>query len=122
MSSYHGHPTSTGGRTYLLTASPIKQTFQNLSYEQQEDLRTIPYSHGELDQTKDSWDEERDVAAELPPIKPNRKKGGRDIEMSGVGNLTETNLSVHNLRLSNVNPFISNFTSPIGEYRCFVVT
>lgn len=115
MSSYQGHPTSTGGRTYLLTSSPVKQTFQNLSYEQQEDLRTIPYLHEEVNKTKDSWDDEgRDVAAELPPIKPNRKKGGgRDIEMSGVGSLTETNLSVHNLRYSNVNPMISNFTSPI---------
>jgi hypothetical protein len=106
----------------LLTSSPVKQTFQNLSYEQQEDLRTIPYIHEELNKTKDSWDEEgRDVAASLPPIKPNRKKGGRDIEMAGVGNLTETNLSVHNLRFSNINPMISNFTSPIGEFHCFVV-
>jgi len=79
-------------------------------------MRTIPYLHKDLNRTKDSWDEEgRDVAAELPPIKPNRKKGSRDIEMTGVGSLTETNLSEHNLRFSNVNPLISNFTSPIGE-------
>ena len=82
-------------------------------------MKTIPYVHGEY-QTKDSWEgEERDIAAELPPIKPNRKKGGRDIEMAGVGSLTETNLSVHNLISSNVNPIISNFTSPIGEFRCY---
>ena len=77
-----------------------------------------------MNKTNDSWDEEgRDVAAELPPIKPNRKKGGQDIdiEMAGVGSLTETNLSVHNLRFSNVNPIISNFRSPIGEFHCLVV-
>jgi hypothetical protein len=113
-SNHHGQPISTSGGTYLLTSSPIKQTFDNPSYEQQENSRTVPYRHEELNRTNLSWHEERDVAAELPAIKPNRKKGDLDIEMSsGVSSLTEANLSVHNFRTLNVNPMISNFTSPI---------
>ncbi|KAF8963629.1 hypothetical protein BDZ97DRAFT_1904814 [Flammula alnicola] len=97
VSTYAGRPVSTTGGTYLLTSSPIKQNFSI--------------------HNKDSWDDEgRDIPAALPPFKPNRKRG-HDIELAGMDrteSLTETNLSVHNLRQSNVNPMISNFTSPIN--------
>ncbi|KAF9486076.1 hypothetical protein BDN70DRAFT_870591 [Pholiota conissans] len=116
VSSYGGRPISTSGGTYLLTSSPVKQTFDLQSFEGGVDDQVvgIPYRSD-----KNHWehDESRDIPAALPPIQPNRKKPARDhIEMSGLErmeSLTETNLSVHNLRQSNVNPMISNFKSPI---------
>jgi len=52
----------------------------------------------------------------LPPLRPNRRKGD-DIEL-GSERLTEHNLTKHNVRVSNVNPMVSNYTSPIdiGSY------
>lgn len=107
--SIHRQTSSYGG-TYLLTASPIKKPYDLQSMDDIND--TIPYQPA-----KDTWDEDesRDIPAELPPMIPNRRKPGRDIEMTRVESLTETNLSVHNFRESNVNPMISNFTSPIGK-------
>ncbi|KAF9443994.1 hypothetical protein P691DRAFT_808025 [Macrolepiota fuliginosa MF-IS2] len=58
-------------------------------------------------------DEERDVAAPLPPMRPNRRRG-TEVELGGIESLTETNLSVHNLRMSNLNPLVHGFTSPIN--------
>ncbi|KJA28832.1 hypothetical protein HYPSUDRAFT_128746 [Hypholoma sublateritium FD-334 SS-4] len=107
--SIHRQTSSYGG-TYLLTASPIKKPYDLQSMDDIND--TIPYQAA-----KDTWDEDesRDIPAELPPMVPNRRKLGRDIEMARVESLTETNLSMHNFRESNVNPMISNFTSPIGK-------
>ncbi|KAF8161372.1 hypothetical protein B0H34DRAFT_700676 [Crassisporium funariophilum] len=111
MSAFKNAPSSAGG-TYLLTSSPVKQAFSLHSYDG-DDIAGRPY-HPDMHPDKGAWDdEERDVPAALPPIKPNRKRGGRDVEHGGVEGLTENNLSVHNLRLSNVNPVIHNFTSPI---------
>lgn len=39
-----------------------------------------------------------------------------DVELGGFEALTEMNLSVHNLRMSNVNPLVHGFTSPISMY------
>lgn len=82
--------------TYLLTSSPVRK---NIDLE----LQDVPYDgrHPPLWQ-----EEERVLPADLPP--PTKGKKGKKVE------LTEGNLSVHNVRMSNVNPMISNFTSPIG--------
>ncbi|KAF9562954.1 hypothetical protein CPC08DRAFT_816822 [Agrocybe pediades] len=103
---------NTTGNTYLLTSSPIKQTY---SLDGHDDVGSVVYP--DINLTRNVWDndEERDVAAALPPIKPVRKKvisPGRDSD-SGSASLTESNLSIHNTRISNVNPMIANFRSPI---------
>jgi hypothetical protein len=111
MSSYHNRPPSSTGGTYLLTSSPVKQTFSLDGHV--EEMLGIPY------RSEPAWDEEeeRDIPAALTPIKPMRKKmQNRDIEMNAVESLTESNLSSHNIRLSNVNPMIHNFRSPIDLY------
>ena len=72
--------------TYLLTSSPVKH---NVDLE----LQDMPYD----DSHPPQWqEEERVLPVDLPPLP-------KEVE------LTEGNLSVH-----NVNPMISNFTSPIG--------
>jgi hypothetical protein len=38
------------------------------------------------------------------------------VELGGFDNLTEVNLTVHNMNVLNVNPLLHNFTSPISEY------
>lgn len=61
-------------------------------------------------------DEERDVPAPLPMFRPNRRRG-LDVELGGLDTLTEVNLTAHNMNVSNVsnvNPLLHNFTSPIG--------
>ncbi|KAF8171882.1 hypothetical protein BJ912DRAFT_109745 [Pholiota molesta] len=114
-SSYGGPISTNGGGTYLLTSSPVKQNFdlQSLDGGIDDPAMGIPYRSDK----NNKWeDERRDIPSALPPITPNRKKTGRDIEMGSlerIESLTETNLSVHNLRQSNVNPMISNFKSPI---------
>ena len=60
-----------------------------------------------------NWTEEGSEA--LPPLRPNRRKG-EDIE-SGSQKLTEYNLSKHN-NVAKVNPMVSNYTSPIGQFLC----
>lgn len=63
------------------------------------------------------WVDDVKSADVLPPsnLRPNRRRGD-DVELGGVGpiGLTETNLTMHNLHYRNVNPMVSNFTSPIG--------
>ena len=110
-------PESAAGGTYLLTSSPVKAGFDMQSYDGHTDdgLRmggSSSQNHGDK-----LWDrdEARDVPAALPAMKPNRKRG-KDVELGGMEALTETNLSIHNLRLSNVNPMLHNFTSPIGAF------
>lgn len=103
-------PVSSYGGTYLLTSSPVKKNFELQS------LEDIPET-SRYRTSVENWDDEsRDIPAALPQMIPNRKK--IDIEMAElerIESLTETNLSVHNLRGSSVNPMISNFTSPIGR-------
>jgi hypothetical protein len=51
------------------------------------------------------------------PIRPNRRyEPPVDLEHGGVGalGLTEVNVTSHNSRMSKVNPFVHNFTSPIN--------
>ncbi|KAH9485623.1 hypothetical protein JR316_0002533 [Psilocybe cubensis] len=115
MDSLHRQPTtfqnnqvSTGG-TYLLTSSPVKQTLSLDGHHDQSNDIAFHIGHN----TWDNFDEERDIPAALPAMKPLRKKQGHDIEMSTVDTLSESNLSAHNLRVSGVNPMISNFRSPI---------
>ena len=112
------HRGSTIGGTYLLTSSPVKQNFDLHSFDGLDAA-----SHGtthRLDRVDFEDEETKDVAAALPSLKPNRKKA-QDIEMSRMDSLTESNLSVHNLRGTNINPMISNFKSPIGEYTVHIV-
>lgn len=119
MSSYQNRPASSTGGTYLLTNSPIKHTYSLDGHV--EEMVGIPY-RTEVPTEANAWDEEeeRDVPAALPQatFKPVRKKQqNRDIEMSTTSDsLTESNLSVHNMRMSNVNPMIHNFKSPIDLY------
>jgi hypothetical protein len=62
---------------------------------------------------KQDWTEQErnipDTHFELPPLRPNRKQ---DVE-SEIDRLTEFNLSQCNVRIGNINPMVSNFTSPI---------
>ncbi|TFK44987.1 hypothetical protein BDQ12DRAFT_642091 [Crucibulum laeve] len=97
------------GGTYLLTSSPMKNNFDLHSFEGHEDL-----SQGDGSPSMDKWTdgELRDTPTALPPIRPNRRRG-HGIELGGIEGLTESNLSMHNMRLSNVNPMVHNFTSPI---------
>ncbi|TEB37614.1 hypothetical protein FA13DRAFT_1726725 [Coprinellus micaceus] len=98
---------------------------QAMEYNYQNHPQTANYDLGGVDGTsQDSriypptddkkWDEDLKGAEALPPLRPNRRRG-EDVEMGGVGSvgLTETNLSMHNLHYRNVNPMVSNFTSPI---------
>ncbi|KAF5375536.1 hypothetical protein D9615_009191 [Tricholomella constricta] len=96
--------------TYLLS-SPVKRSFQELEDRDEptdEQMRQIPPS---MSVDKYWAEEERDALPNLPPIRPNRRKGA-DIELGGV-DMTEENLSKHDLRESNVNHMVHNFTSPI---------
>ncbi|KIJ95105.1 hypothetical protein K443DRAFT_639687 [Laccaria amethystina LaAM-08-1] len=115
LSTYKSAPleSAAGGR-YLLTSSPVKTGFDLQSYDGHTD-DGLQIGGSSLQNHGDNpWDrdEARDVPAALPVMKPNRKRG-RDVELGGIEALTETNLSNHNLRLSNVNPMLQNFTSPI---------
>ncbi|KAF8058703.1 hypothetical protein FPV67DRAFT_1720777 [Lyophyllum atratum] len=100
--------------TYLLTSSPVKQSIhlEAESHDGHYDdlvMRSIPPT-GSMDKY---WgEEERDVLPNLPPIRPNRRKG-QDVELGGIDQMTEDNLSRHNLKPSNVNHMVHNFTSPI---------
>ena len=61
--------------------------------------------------TRDSTEEGPEV---LPPLRPNRRRGD-DVEL-GTQRLTEYNLFKHNDRVSKVNPMVSNYISPIGQF------
>lgn len=110
-------PESAAGGTYLLTSSPVKTGFEMQSYDGHTDDGLRMGSSSFQNHGDNLWDrdEARDVPAALPAMKPNRKRG-KDVELGGIEALTETNLSMHNLRLSNVNPMLQNFTSPIGAF------
>lgn len=63
-----------------------------------------------------NWSEEESEA--FPPLRPNRRKGD-DVEL-GSQRLTEFNLSKHNTsRISKINPMVTNYTSPIGQFLSF---
>ncbi|KAG5653786.1 hypothetical protein H0H81_010456 [Sphagnurus paluster] len=110
--------------TYLLTSSPPKQhlPLDRESHDGHFDDATMIQRPLSIAKSIDKhWvDEERDVLPSLPPIRPNRRKG-HDIELGGIArtSLTEANLSKHNLRASNVNHMVHNFTSPIGMTSSF---
>jgi len=61
-------------------------------------------------------EEETDVAISLPPIRPNRRRG-MDIELGGFDAVAGSDSSV--TQVSNVNPLIRGFKSPIGK--CFIL-
>jgi len=103
-------PSPSGTQAYPFTSSPSKTNFRRNSFDGQLTEEGSQAGHKSNDNHWD--DEERDIAAPLPPIRPNRRRG-TEVELGGFEKLTETNLSVHNLRLSNVNPLVHNFTSPI---------
>lgn len=118
MDTHHDQrPVSSSGDTYLLTSSPVKREFDLQSYDgSQHHVIVSPY-RPDTQQARPHWaDEERDIAGELSHS-ISKNKNGKDIEMRGFQGLSETNVSKHNLRRTKVNPMISNYTSPIGEYR-----
>lgn len=119
VSGYHNHepsPSNGTGNTYLLTSSPIKKAYS--LDEHNDDIASYQY-HPDITLTQNVWDhdEERDVAAALPPIKPLRRKMISPRESDSGSSLTESNLSMHNTRIPNINPMIANFRSPIGKCR-----
>jgi hypothetical protein len=100
------------GETYLLTSSPVKQNI-NLPVDDRTDEEARSYAISLADSRKFE-DMSMEQPKPLTPLRPNRRRGG-DVEMAGMGVLTEENLSLHNLHHSNVNHMVSNFTSPIGK-------
>ena len=113
--SYH-HPSSPTGGSYLLTAPVVKKDYfqdNNDVFADGAAPGIVPRSHST---DKQHWEEsEEDVVADLPPIRPNRRKGNNEVQLGGIDRrLTENNLSKHNLKASNVNPLLHNFTSPIN--------
>lgn len=105
--------------TYMFNSSPKQSHYelQSTPDDYYEDIAELP--RGSLISPKKphkAWihDEEQDIVPEiLPPIRPNRKQGP-EVVLGGIDGLSESNLSVHNIRFSNVNPMVHNFTSPIG--------
>ncbi|KAJ8489038.1 hypothetical protein ONZ45_g13720 [Pleurotus djamor] len=84
------------------------------------DARRDPYNYPISPSSMSKYTEDGDYVTGLPkhipPSRAQRKRGPPevDMEMDSIPSstrLTETNLSVHNLR--NVNPMVQNFTSPI---------
>ncbi|KAJ3564882.1 hypothetical protein NP233_g8005 [Leucocoprinus birnbaumii] len=110
---YNDRPYNAGGQANHHAADSVSRG--NLRRNSLESPFTDDGSQGnDFKSVEAPWkEEERDVAAPLPPIRPNRRRGG-DVELGGFDTLTESNLSVHNLRLSNVNPLVHGFTSPIN--------
>ena len=101
LSSRHEHLPSD---THLLSSGPTHQEY-TLSPERLEGEQYHVHTR--------NWTEEG--AEALPPLRPNRRKGD-DVEM-GSQRLTEYNLSKHNnVRVINVNPMVSNYISPIGQF------
>lgn len=118
-----------GGKTYLLTSSPVKAT-HNLPDERSP--MNSPYSqkYGMEDEEYDGDDINLNLSGipKLQPVRPtpSRRKGS-DVEMGNIGlglgmprnaspSLTESNLSRHNMRMSKLNPMVHTFTSPIGTF------
>ncbi|KAF9529773.1 hypothetical protein CPB83DRAFT_852155 [Crepidotus variabilis] len=88
--------------TYLLTSSPVKTNFDHHQSVDTHEMSYYANGARNPDKPTPQWhDEERDIPMDLPGT---RKNKGTE--------LTESNLSLHSLR-ANVNPMISNFTSPI---------
>ncbi|KAG6856747.1 hypothetical protein H0H87_001091 [Tephrocybe sp. NHM501043] len=113
----------TGTGTYLLTSSPIKQQHLVLDAESMDDhyhhgghspvIRITDDSGRSGSTDKYRGEEEQDTLGNLPPLRPNRRKGP-DIELGGIDQTTENSVSRLNTRASNVNHMVHNFTSPIG--------
>ncbi|KAG6918880.1 hypothetical protein DXG01_010944 [Tephrocybe rancida] len=105
-------------RTHLLTSSPVKQHLQ-LDAESMDDHYDSPAirvtrESGRSGSMDKYWaEEERDTVANLPPLRPNRRKGA-DIELGGIDQMTEDNVSKLGVQqASNLNHMVHNFTSPI---------
>lgn len=99
------------GGAYLLTSSPSHKYAGDLNMD--DELMTPGQAKGWM------YDrEERSPAALSPPTltampsRPSRRRSDPDMGMSPA-TLSEHNVSKHNLRMSNVNPLVHNFTSPI---------
>jgi len=85
--------------TYLISSGHIQQEYRDTQSSESPESR--------YNVNNRNWTEEGSEA--LPPLRPIRRKGD-DVEMG----LTEHNLTKHNsVRVANVNPMVSNYTSPI---------
>jgi len=96
---------------YLLTSSPSRK----FTAEMEDDILSPGQAKGWI------YDREDRSPGGLPPpaltpipARPSRRRSD-GAEMVGLnpGALSEQNVSRHNLRMSNVNPLVHNFTSPI---------
>lgn len=122
--TYNSHTGAPG--TYLLTSSPIKKDFPTTLGDHDAIVDDVEGGGGGVqrsnstDKGQQYWDETDDVWTELPPIRPNRRKGN-DVQLGGFEpRLTEQNLGQHNLKQSStVNPMVHNFTSPISACLVF---
>ena len=93
------------GDTYLISSEPIQQDYP--------DTQSTGSPESRYHVNNRNWTEEESET--LPPLRPNRRKGD-GIEL-GTQGLTERNLSKHNnVRVANVNPMVSNYISPIGQF------
>ncbi|KAG6888396.1 hypothetical protein C0995_008636 [Termitomyces sp. Mi166 len=116
----HGSP-APGSRSLLLT-SPIRQNV-HLDMDSVSDsyhsptTRVTHESHRTGSMDKYWADEEQDILASMPPLKPNRKMGD-DIELGSIDQVREPNTPKLTTRKSNVNQMVHDFTSPIDlSYR-----
>jgi hypothetical protein len=111
---YNGSQAGGARGTYLLTSSPIKQPFplEPESYDGHWENAGMQNANPS-DSVDIFWHEERDTVPNLPPIRPNRKKG-HDVELGGIDFATEPSLSKHDSRTPNISHMVHNFTSPIN--------
>ncbi|KAG6889245.1 hypothetical protein C0995_002457 [Termitomyces sp. Mi166 len=75
-------------------------------------VRSMRESRWRGSMDKDWADEEQDILASLPPLRPNRKQGD-DAELGGIEQVIESSAAKLDPRTSNVNHMVHNFTSPI---------
>lgn len=115
---------SSRGR-YLLTSSPIKETFTPLPNQDGRIHDQRRYSAGsDMMGSVDYEDERRDEMSEIPfrplNMRPNRFTGSR-VELGslgmggGVASSASSRIETSSARLSSVNPVVHGFTSPIGK-------
>jgi len=118
-SNYPASPAPGGtpsGHTYLLTSSPVKNNYSlpAESLDGHFDATRQPERTYSMDKYSSNWtEEERDtVPNSLAPIRPNRRKG-QDVELGGVGVDFAPDENSRHARVSNLNPMVHNYTSPI---------
>ncbi|KIL68719.1 hypothetical protein M378DRAFT_70798 [Amanita muscaria Koide BX008] len=95
-----------GGSSYPFTTPPMKANFDNDTYQIPEDIEKLYYSR-------------HPTAHELPPLRPNRKKGAEvgsgDVNTSPRNDASRNTSRSQSRTRYSVNPMIQNWRSPLGE-------